>query len=81
MLILERIFDSLLFLSKKEIYKERKFSFLSYQNRRFWGKDEKNILRFEESSISVLLFGISKKFHENARTRNLRFRYSFIEPT
>ena len=41
MLILERIFDSLLFLSKKEIYKERKFSFLSYQNRRFWGKDKK----------------------------------------
>ena len=38
MLILDIIFDYVLFLSKKEIYKERKFSFLSYQNLRFWGK-------------------------------------------
>ena len=60
MLILDIIFDYVLFLSKKEIYKERKFSFLSYQNLRFWGKmiraelaqlEDCNIIRnFEEIS-------------------------------
>ena len=79
MLILDIIFDYVLFLSKKEIYKERKFSFLSYQNLRFWGK----MIRAELAQLIILdknernsrilesfhlLFGISKKFHEERRS-------------
>ena len=50
MLILDIIFDYVLFLSKKEIYKERKFSFLSYQNLRFWGK----MIRAELAQLIIL---------------------------
>ena len=61
MLILDIIFDYVLFLSKKEIYKERKFSFLSYQNLRFWGKMMREFFEFLEIS---LLFGKSSIFHD-----------------
>ena len=74
MLILERIFDSLLFLSKKEIYKERKFSFLSYQNLRFWGKRDRTWHKSAISKEFLLLFGISKKFHDMQRNNSAYFR-------
>ena len=86
MLILDIIFDYVLFLSKKEIYKERKFSFLSYQNLRFWGKmiraELAQLIILDKNEIHSLLFGISKKFHEERRSlekKSTAFRYITIK--
>ena len=64
MLILDIIFDYVLFLSKKEIYKERKFSFLSYQNLRFWGKRDRT---WHKSAISSIFTSFIRNFEEISR--------------
>ena len=73
--LIERIFDSLLFLSKKEIYKERKFPFFLY----CFGHSAKDKIRDGTSRRRVCLYS---EFRRNfTRLQETRKCPIFVQPS